>query len=177
MVRQNKKKPSKQPIKHKIMVDASALMALSDRHDQFHNEAIKFRNSFILNYAIELYTTNYIYSEAMSHLTHLDVTMLKNLHKIISSPPPDDPLGIRQLWVYEKTVQEAVPIYFDYLEHDFSITDCTTFILMQKNDILAAFSFDEDYKIYTYLKGHEKRKFWKLPEMLDEYLMRSIKFI
>ena len=84
---------------------------------------------------------------------------------------------MKQLWVDDKIVQEAIPIYFNYLEHDFSITDCTTFILMQKNDIFAAFSFDEDYKIYAYNKGYEKRKFWKLPEMLDDYMKKPIKYV
>jgi predicted nucleic acid-binding protein len=61
-------------------------------------------------------------------------------------------------------------VYFQYIEHDFSIADCTCFILMQEHDIPAAFTFDDDYKIYTYNKGNQKMQFWKLPEMLDSYV-------
>jgi hypothetical protein len=54
-------------------------------------------------------------------------------------------------------------------DKDFSLTDCTCFVLMQENGIRAAFTFDDDYKIYIYRQGRQKMGFWKLPEMLDSY--------
>jgi uncharacterized protein len=178
MARHKKKpRPSKYQEKYRLMVDSSALMALFDVDDYYHKEAVRFRDSFILNYEVELFTTNYIYSETMSHLTHLSEPVLRKLDLAIRSPSPNDPLVIKQLWVDDKIIQEAIPIYFKYLELDFSITDCTSFILMQKNGIFAAFSFDKDYKIYTYKKGYEKQSFWKLPEMLDGYIRNPIRVI
>lgn len=174
MARHKKKpRPSTYQEKYRLMVDTSALMALFDADDFYHTEAVRFRDSFIFHYKVELFTTNYIYSETMSHLTHLSEQVLKKLDTAIRSPSPHDPLGLKQLWVDDKIVQEAIPIYFKYLELDFSITDCTTFILMQKNHISAAFSFDRDYKIYTYKKGNEKQSFWKLPEMIGGYIRKS----
>jgi predicted nucleic acid-binding protein len=61
-------------------------------------------------------------------------------------------------------------IYSKYIGQHFSITDCTCFVLMQENRIPAAFTFDDDYKIYTYQRGRQMMRFWKLPEMLDSYM-------
>lgn len=155
---------------HKIMVDTSALMALFNPEDQYHEEAISFRDNFILLYKVKLFTTNYIYSETMSHLTMLGPKVLKRLDHTIRTPPKDDPLGMTEIWVEKNIIPEAVQIYFKYLEHDFSITDCTTFVLMKKHNILAAFSFDDDYKVFKYQKGYGWRGFCKLPEMLTYYV-------
>ncbi len=165
-------RPSNQR-QHRLMVDASALMALFDPNDPFHEPAIAFRDNFILRYTVRLFTTNYVYSEAMSHLTRrVPIERLQRLDALIRNPPAADPLKLTQLWVEPSTVEKAAPIYFQYLEHDFSVTDCTTFILMQEHEIHAAFTFDSDFRIYTYQKGHEtfRRGFWVLPEMLEEYM-------
>lgn len=73
---------------HGFMVDASALIALFDETDQYHKQAISFRDTFILTYRVDLYTTNYIYAEAMSHLTHLPIDRLRILDRIIRFPSP-----------------------------------------------------------------------------------------
>ena len=153
------------------MVDASALIALFDPADQYHEQALNFRDAFILRYDIHLFTTNYVYSEAMSHLTHLPVEVLRRLDAFIRFPTDGSPLRMKQLWVKKSTIEKAIPIYFKYIKRDFSITDCTCFVLMEEYGIRAAFTFDDDYKIYTYQRGHAvKGGFWKLPEMLASYI-------
>jgi len=176
------KRSRKHPVQHqehRLLVDASALIALFDSADQYHHQAITFRDVFILRYSIKLFTTNYIYSEAMSHLTHLRIEALQRLDALIRTPPARDPLKMKQLWVKDTTIKKAIPIYFKYLEQDFSITDCTSFILMQEHDIPAAFTFDDNYKIYKYRRGHERsrRGFWKLPEMLQAYMVGPTSYV
>lgn len=155
---------------HRLMVDSSALIALFDETDQFHKQAISFRDTFILNYRVELYTSNYIYAEVMSHLTKIPIDRLRTLDRIIRSPSTNDPFYINQFWIDRPTLDKALSIYFKYKDNDFSIADCTSFILMQINKITAAFAFDDDYKIYIYREGNMKKAFWKLPEMLSSYL-------
>jgi hypothetical protein len=41
---------------------------------------------------------------------------------------------------------------------------------LQEKGIDTAFTFHDDYKIYTYRQGNRKMGFWKLPEMLDSYM-------
>lgn len=161
------------PRLHKLMVDASALIALFDKSDQFHSQAISFRDDFLLRYRVSLFTTNYIYAETMSHLTHLSDDLLYEIEHVIHQTSDTDSFHIQEFWVDRDTLDRALPIYFRYKEHDFSITDCTTFIVMQDNRISAAFSFDDDYRIYVYREGSEKKSFWKLPEILDSYLSLS----
>lgn len=158
---------------HKLIVDTSALIALFDKSDQFHNEAVSFRDNFILTYRVSLFTTNYIHAEAMSHLTHLPNDSLYEIERLIHQASTNDPFYIQELWVDKKILERAMPVYFTYKSNDFSIADCTTFVLMQDNHISAAFTFDDDYKIYVYREGNTKKCFWKLPEMLDSYLSLS----
>jgi predicted nucleic acid-binding protein len=156
---------------HKLFVDTSAIVALFDNADPYHEQAAIFKNTFILRYNLQLLTSNYIYSEAMSRLTHVPIEVLQQLDALIRNPLAGAPIKIEQLWVMEDTIAEAVPIYFQYIEQRFSITDCTSFILMKKHGIQAAFTFDDHYKMYTYKKGHsDKVGFWKLPEMQDSYV-------
>jgi predicted nucleic acid-binding protein len=157
---------------NKLLLDASAFMAIFDPQDQYHEQAISFRDNFILRYDFRLFTTNLVHSEVMSHLTHLPEEDLRQIDGLIRKPQATSPFKIEQLHVDLTTVERAVEVYFRYLEQDFSITDCTCFILMQENRIDAAFTFDDDYKIYTYRQGARKMGFWKLPEMLDSYMAR-----
>jgi len=159
---------------HKLLLDASAFIALFDHRDRYHEQAINFRDSFILHYDIHLFTTNYVHAEVMSHLTHLPVEVLRQIDTLVRTPRASDPLRVEQLQVDPTTVEKAIRIYFKCIEQDFSITDCTCFVLMQENRISAAFTFDDDYKIYTYRRGQQKMGFWKLPEMLDSYMSVSV---
>jgi len=161
---------SKQP-PYKLLVDASAFIALFNpqAQPQLHEQAINFRDSFILKYDVQLFTTNYVHTEVMSHLTHLPVDVLKQIDTLMRVSTTD-PFRIIQFQVDPATVEKAMQIFFRYTEQDFSLTDCTCFVLMQENGIDAAFTFDDDYKIYVYRQGQQKMGFWKLPEMLDSYL-------
>ena len=161
------------PRLHKLMVDTSAIIGLFDKSDQFYSQAVSFRDSFILKYRVSLFTTNYIYAEAMSHLTHLPYDSLHEIERVIHQTADTDLFHIQELWVDRDTLDRALPIYFRYKEEDFSITDCTTFVVMQDNRISTAFSFDDDYRTYVYREGNQKKSFWKLPEMLDSYLSFS----
>jgi predicted nucleic acid-binding protein len=155
----------------KLFVDTSAFVALFDNKDYYHKPAITFRDKFLLRYNFNLLTSSYIYSETMNHLSHLPIKSLRQIDAIFNNQPSGYPFKIEQLWVTKDIVDKAVQVYFRYIEQQFSIPDCTSFILMEKHDIGAAFAFDEHYKIYTYNKGHGvKSGFWKLPEMMDSYM-------
>jgi predicted nucleic acid-binding protein len=123
--------------RHRMLLDASALMALFDPKDSFHEEAVRFRDSFILNYETHLFTTNYILSEALSHLTFLGEGRIRSLINEIRNPA--SPLRITELWVNQNTVDRALPIFIQYLKHDFSIANCTSFVVMQEHRIDCAF--------------------------------------
>lgn len=150
-----------------LLVDASAFIALFDPVDQYHQQAAAFRDAFILRYKIKLFTTNYIHSETMSHLSHLPLESLRLLDHLIRKPSTHSPLKFKLLWVTKATIEKAITIFFKYLEHRFSIVDCTSLALMEEYEIPSAFTFDDHFKIYTYQKGYDnsRRGFWKLPEM------------
>ncbi len=156
-----------------LLVDASAFIALFDPADQYHRQAVAFRDGFILQYNIQLFTTNYIYLETMSHLSYLPPESLRRLDSLIRKPSTYASPKFKQIWVKKTTVEKAIPIFFKYLEHGFSIVDCTSLVLMEEYEIPSAFTFDDHFKIYTYQKGYDnlKRGFWKLPEMLPKSMV------
>jgi predicted nucleic acid-binding protein len=86
-------------VQHKLMLDASAFIALFDRRDQYHEQATNFRDTFILQYDIHLFTTNYVHAEVMSHLTYLPVGVLRQIDMLTRASRASDPLKIEQLQV------------------------------------------------------------------------------
>jgi uncharacterized protein len=150
------------------MVDTGALIALFT-DDQHHETATEFRDGFLLRNAVRLFTTNYIHAETMQRLvSRVSANVARRVDDLIQTNPTD-PNAITMLWVTDDVLERAKPIYYTYYDHHFSITDCTSFVLMQDHNINAAFTFDSDYSIYSMRRGRNIEKFYILPQMVAEY--------
>jgi uncharacterized protein len=86
-----------------------------------------------------LYTTNYIIDEAVTHVlysTKRHDVAVKVLDLVESS-------GIIQvLWVDQEIEKRAREIFRKFSDQRFSLTDCTSFAIMERNEITHAFTFD-----------------------------------
>jgi len=124
----------------KIFIDTSALYAFFDKSDAEHEhvkEYLSLSDDFF-------YTSNFIIDEL--------ITLLRcrkfNVQQI--KPFIDDIRKASFTYVLHVTAEiedRSLILMNKYKEHDFSFTDCTTFVLMRENFIKKACTLDEHFKI------------------------------
>ncbi len=123
-------------------VDTSAWIALNDKTDQYHNNAI-LKSQQIKKQKIELITSEYIFDESItliryrashqSAVTFGDSLLNSNIVRIIDVATED------RLMAWE--------MFKQYRDKELSFTDCTSFVLMKKLKLQKAFTFDRHFKL------------------------------
>ena len=128
-------------IRSSIFVDASALFALTDRTDRFHDLAVRFIES---NDQV-LVTSNFV--------VHETVTLIRMRlgHKIAVEVGRKlfDLTVTSLIKVTTADERKAWTIFQRYQDKRFSFVDCTSFALMQRLRIEAAFAFDDDFRRFS----------------------------
>jgi len=123
-----------------VLVDTSAYYALFDATDKNHNKAIAFLKTNIYPLA----TTSLVVIETLNlvnaRLGHdqavkIGEKLYDNDLTTIISPVQDDE---RKAW----------QIFRKYADKQFSMTDCTTFAVMERLKIKKAFAFDIHFSQY-----------------------------
>ncbi len=124
----------------KVFVDTSAWIALFIQKDQYHEEA-KERFSLIQNRGDVLFTSDYIIDETITtilrHSSHAvsvrvgDALMQSELIKIIP--------------VFEQYFPDTWIAYKKFKDKEFSFTDVSSFVVMNKLKIGNVFTFDSDF--------------------------------
>ena len=122
-----------------VFVDSSAFYALIDDRDRNHGAAAGIL-SRLANEASRLFTTNLILAE-----TH--ALLLSRLGRQIALQFLDDvdAGNTTVVRVAAGEEQRARAILRQYDDKDFSLTDATSFAVMERLKINAAFSFDSDF--------------------------------
>jgi predicted nucleic acid-binding protein len=131
-------------------LDTSAVFALLDSTDSNHRQATALFRS--INAArTRLVLTNFIRAEAhaliLNRLGHAAADRF--LADMATSP------ANTLIRVTEADEQQALELIARYKDKDFTITDATSFAVMERLGIDRAFSFDEDFRRYgwTVLPG------------------------
>lgn len=126
-----------------IFVDTSAFLAIENRRDAYHAQALSFRDA-CLKKGETLLTTDYVLDESYT------IIRLRAGHAIAVQFGED--LRTSQLlrieYVTPEIIEEAWRIFKAYADHDFSFTDCTSFVLMERLRISTAFTFDTHFREY-----------------------------
>jgi len=125
----------------KLFVDTSAWLALNDKNDQYHQQAVE-RSLDIKKQRIELITSEYIVDESITiiryRISHQAAVMFG-----------DSLFNSNIVRIYDVT-QERRPaaweLFKKYGDKDLSFTDCTSFALMKGLAIKKAFTFDAHFK-------------------------------
>ena len=124
-----------------IFVDTSAWYALLDKTDSFHASATTSYKSI----THPLVTTNYVADEI--------ITLTKNRLGYKTSVE----IG-QKLWNEEVAIlihvtsndeKKAWEIFVQYLDKGFSFTDCTSFVVMERLEIIESFAFDDHFSQYN----------------------------
>lgn len=126
----------------RAFVDTSAYYALTDSRDTFHQPALAIRDRLISE-RWRLFTTNCILAEAHALLlTRLGRTIaLRVLYEI-------DRSTTTVLRVSPADEQRARGILTQYNDKDFSLTDATSFAVIERFGISYAFAFDRNFAQY-----------------------------
>jgi predicted nucleic acid-binding protein len=126
-----------------IFVDTAAFLAMENRRDTRHEEALGYRRS-CLEKGILLVTSDYVLDESYTiiriragHATAVQFGEALRASRVL-----------RVEHVTPEAVEAAWRIFRDFADHEFSFTDCTSFALMQSLGIEAAFTFDAHFRQY-----------------------------
>ncbi|MBO8127548.1 MAG: PIN domain-containing protein [Firmicutes bacterium] len=120
----------------RVIVDTSAIYALLDRSDNYHQQAVAALKELSTK-KVSVVVTNFIVAECYTLLAsrlspEIARSWLKGLCWPVERVTEDD----------EKRARE---ILFTYPDKSFSYTDATTFAVMERLEITCAFTFDQHF--------------------------------
>lgn len=124
----------------KVFLDTSFLVALEDKRDQNHLNALNYWNS--AKSSVSPVTTSYRCDETVTLFNR------RNLHekaveigeRLIYSPDIDF------IYIDKETFLEGWEYFKIYQDKDYSLTDCISFAIMNKEKILKVIAFDVHFK-------------------------------
>jgi predicted nucleic acid-binding protein len=131
----------------RVFVDTSAFIALLDPRDDCHDQAVQVEHSLSIQ-AARLVTTNFVldetYTGLRSKIQHSAILRFR-----------DSVRQSRRLSVVritEAVEDQAWEIFARYDDKDFSFTDCTSFAVIKQLGITTAFTFDEHFERFGFIR-------------------------
>jgi predicted nucleic acid-binding protein len=126
----------------RTFVDTSAYFALLDADDANHAQARTISERLIAE-GWRLFTTSFVLAEThallLNRLSHQIATRF--LRDMEQSPTT-------LIWATPRDVHRAKAIIYQYEDKDFSLTDATSFAVMERLRIPSAFTFDRHFAQY-----------------------------
>jgi predicted nucleic acid-binding protein len=124
-----------------VFADTQGWIALSHKRDQFNQKAVKTVKETLEQGRIFI-TTNFVLNETYTllkvRLNHKSAVAFGEMVRSTS--------GIRILHITESIEQEAWQLFKKYSDKEFSFTDCTSFVVMQMENITEAFRNDHHFE-------------------------------
>lgn len=132
----------------RIFIDTGAFLALEDESDQYHDEAIGFRDQVLRKGGYDLITTSYILDETLTLIrfrlnirASIDFSQKIRKSKVINI-----------IRVSREIEERALDIFEKYDDKYFSFTDCVSFAVMQEMKVKEAFAFDEHFNQMGFIR-------------------------
>ena len=126
----------------RALVDSSAFLALRDRDDEHHGEAVAIFHR-LAQQRFRLYTTNTMLIEA--HALILSVLGRSQASEFLQEIDQGSTTVIR---VRQADEERAKQILYRFTDKDFSFNDAVSFAVMERLEISQAFTFDADFAQY-----------------------------
>ncbi len=124
----------------RIFVDTSAFVALEDRADASHTQALGYRDT-IKAQRLPLITTNFVLDETYTWLR----VNLGHQQAVDFGEAIQGSRVVEIIHVTPEIEQEAWRIFRRYKDKTFSFTDCTSFVVLNRLGITEAFAIDEHF--------------------------------
>jgi predicted nucleic acid-binding protein len=124
-----------------IFVDTAAFLAIENRRDAHHEEALAFPD-ICLRGDDPLVTSDYVLAESYT------IIRLRAGHAVAVEFGEDVRASrvLRVEYLTRETLDAALQIFKAFGDKKFSFTDCTSFALMERLQISAASTFDEHFR-------------------------------
>ena len=124
-----------------IFVDTSALIALGNKRDSFHQEAIKINDQLKVQNR-NFITTNAVLLEFGNAFSSINLKPVAiSLIKAIKTSPKWEYLLVNEL-----LFNQAFTLYEKMNDKEWGLVDCTSIIVAQKRGITEIFSTDKHFK-------------------------------
>ena len=127
-------------------VDSSAFYALKDPSDKNNKEAIDFMEKIRRNINMRLVTSNFICDETITLIR----MKLGHESAVRFGDQIRESKVVKILHVTEQLEEQGWQIFKKYNDKDFSFTDCTSFAIMDSEEIQQAFTFDKHFLQYGF---------------------------
>jgi predicted nucleic acid-binding protein len=126
-----------------IFVDTAAFLAIENRRDAHHEEALRYWRS-CLEKGKPLVTSDYVLDESYTIMrVRAGHTVAVQFGEALRASRL-----LRVEHITPETIEAGWRIFKDFSDHAFGFTDCTSFALMQRLGIEAAFTFDAHFGQY-----------------------------
>ncbi len=130
-----------------IFVDSGAWIALSNRRDQHHDDAVVIYTT-LKQQKVQLLTTDYVIDETVTRLrydwNHSGAVQFLNFIDR-TKKATEEVIALTVAEIDSVLFQEAEQLFRQYNTARLSFTDCTSFVVCQQHNISEAFAFDQHF--------------------------------
>jgi uncharacterized protein len=124
-----------------ILVDSSAWYALADSRERRHEDALKLFGRVTRGELGRILTTDYILDETYTLLRmRVGLGPVRALRDLLTGSR-----NLQLLRVSERAFDQAIELMLAHDDKRWSLTDCTSFVLMRELEIGSAFAFDRNF--------------------------------
>jgi hypothetical protein len=124
-----------------ILVDSSAWYALADNREHHHGEAVRLFARVNQGEFGRILTTDYVLDETYTLLRmRLGIGPVRALRNLLAGSS-----NLQMIRVSEGDFDHAVELMLTHGDKRWSLTDCTSFVLMRALEIGRAFAFGHNF--------------------------------
>ena len=123
-----------------VFLDTGYLVALTLGNDQHHDDAVNHWQRVVQG-TIDIVTTSLVLVETVTFINsrgHHQKAILAG-NTLLENP------HIRMIPVDDDLLMEGWEYFQRYSDKRYSLTDCVSFVVMEKYDIYTAYAFDRDF--------------------------------